>query len=520
MIDEIQCIADVPRYHAAVRPDAPALACEGRELGWRELDLRSSRFATGLRALQDSGIAAYLGRNREWFMEAFYGAAKAGWILTSPNWRLAARELAFILNDSQPSILFVETEFLPAIEQVRGEIGVETIVCLDSEASGLESYAAWRDRNPAQDPKAHLRPHDVAMIVYTSGTTGHPKGAKITGDNLMATLRIYEASGEEFFVGRADDVAVIFQPFFHIGGSELAFQAGYYGGLNVLMPDFDVAEYLSLLERYRVRRVALPPTVINMILDHPGVESTDFSRLDYIAYGGAPITPALLRRATTRFDASFVGLFGQTESTGMGTYLHPNEHAVEGAKHMDSVGLPLPGMELKIVDVEQGADLPPGETGEICLRGDATMAGYWNDPEATAKALEANGWLHTGDVGCLDAEGFLYLKDRLKDMIISGGENIYSAEVEAAVAEHPAVNSVVVIGVPDELWGEAVKAVVVLHPGAEATERQIIDFTGHRIARYKRPKSVDFVDELPRNPNGKILKREIRDAYRARSEQA
>jgi acyl-CoA synthetase (AMP-forming)/AMP-acid ligase II len=513
MNDAIRSIADVPRHHAQVRPEAPALWCEGRSSTWADLDRSSNRFASGLRALGEGGVAAYLGRNREPFADALYGAAKAGWILSAINWRLAPREVQYILDDLEPAILFVESEFLAALEPIRGEMSVPTIIGLDSGASGIPDYASWRDRQRDEDPLVPIAPDRVMMVVHTSGTTGHPKGAQITNDNFMATLRLYEATGHDYFRSRPDDVHIAFQPFFHIGGSELLFQYGYYGCLSALMPDFEVGGFLDLLERHNARRVALPPTVINMILDHPRSESADLSRLAYITYGGSPITPALLRRATKRWNVSFIGLFGQTESTGMGTYLPPEEHAADGAERMDSVGHPLPGVELKIVDIATGADLPPGESGEVCLRGDSVMAGYWRQPDASARTIEPDGWLHTGDAGYVDEQGYLYLKDRIKDMIISGGENIYSAEVEAAIAEHPAVNSVAVIGVPDELWGEAVKAIVVLHPGAEATERQIIDFTAQRIARYKRPKSVEFVAELPRSANNKILKRELRKRY-------
>ncbi|HXK23688.1 MAG TPA: long-chain-fatty-acid--CoA ligase [Myxococcota bacterium] len=516
MNDQIRSIADVPRHHARVRPESVALCCEGRRMTWADLDQASNAFACGLRAIGAEGIAAYLGRNREPFVEALYGSAKAGWVLSAINWRLAPREIEYILGDLRPSILFAESEFLPGLEQIAERISVPKIICLDAvdpERSRLPDYSRWRSHQRSEDPEAEIAPERVMMIVYTSGTTGHPKGAEITNDNLMATLRLYEATGHDYFRSRPEDVHIAFQPFFHIGGSELVFQYGYYGCTSVLMPDFDVARFLKHIEEHNARRVALPPTVINMILDHPLAETTDFSRLRYITYGGAPITPALLRRAAKRWDVSFIGLFGQTESTGMGTYLPPEEHSADGAEHMASVGHPLPGMELKIVDLKTQADVGADHEGEICLRGDAVMAGYWKQPEATAKTIDASGWLRTGDIGYVDAHGYLYLKDRVKDMIISGGENIYSAEVEAVVAEHPAVNSVAVIGVPDELWGEAVKAVVVLHPGATASEREIIDFTGQRIARYKRPKSVTFVAELPRSANNKILKRELRDRY-------
>ena len=513
MNEEIRTIADVPRHHGRVRPAAPALECEGRTTSWAELDRRSNQVASGLRAVGRSGIAAYVGRNREPFVETMYGSAKAGWVLSAANWRLAPRELAFILNDLEPAILFVESEFLPGIEEIRSSIAVPQVIRLDGSPSDLESYATWLNRQSTEDPRAEIGPETVVLIVYTSGTTGHPKGAQITNDNLFATIRLYEATGEEYFRSEPDHVHAAFQPFFHIGGSELVFQFGYYGCLSVLMPDFDVEKFLSIVETHNVRRVALPPTVINMILDHPRVDTTDFSRLRYISYGGSPITPALLRRAAKRWNASFIGLFGQTESTGMGTFLPPDEHSPDGGPHMASVGHPLPGLELKIVHLETGAKQPAGESGEICLRSAATMAGYFKQPAASAKTIDLDGWLHTGDIGYVDDSGYLTLRDRVKDMIISGGENIYSAEVEAAVAEHPAVNSVAVIGVPDSLWGEAVKAIVVLHPGARASEREIIDFTARRIARYKRPKSVDFVDELPRSANNKILKRELRSRY-------
>jgi acyl-CoA synthetase (AMP-forming)/AMP-acid ligase II len=308
-------------------------------------------------------------------------------------------------------------------------------------------------------------------------------------------------------------VHAAFQPFFHIGGSELVFQFGYYGCLSVLMPDFDVERFLSIVETHNVRRVALPPTVINMILDHPRVDTADFSRLRYISYGGSPITPALLRRAAKRWNASFIGLFGQTESTGNGHVPAPRRALCRGRPAHGLGGTSAAGVGAQ--------DRRPGNRCRAAvrdLRRDLSTqrcndGRLFKQPVATAKTIDLDGWLHTGDIGYVDDSGYLTLRDRVKDMIISGGENIYSAEVEAAVAEHPAVNSVAVIGVPDSLWGEAVKAVVVLHPGVRASEREIIDFTARRIARYKRPKSVDFVDELPRSANNKILKRELRSRY-------
>jgi len=301
-------------------------------------------------------------------------------------------------------------------------------------------------------------------------------------------------------------------PSFHIGGAGWGIQGFTAGARSIVVSEFDPGEVLALIEEQGVSKMFMVPAAMRLCLHHPKARETDYSSIRYILYGASPIPIDLLREAIEVFDCGFVQLYGMTETTGTATYLPPGDHDPRAVdERMKSAGKPLPGVQVKVID-EAGLEVAPRVVGEICLASKANMSGYWNLPEATEKSL-IDGYVHTGDAGYLDEDGYVYVHDRVKDMIVSGGENVYPAEVESALFGHPAIADVAVIGIPDDKWGEAVKAIVVLKPGAEASEADLIAHARERIAAFKCPKSVDFIAELPRNPSGKILKRELREPY-------
>jgi len=308
-----------------------------------------------------------------------------------------------------------------------------------------------------------------------------------------------------------DEIQLVMAPTFHIGGAGSGIGGLYASATNVVLKEFEPSAVLNAINDYGITKIFMVPAMMKMILDHPLSRKTDYSTIRYISYGASPIPLDLLKEAIEVFQCGFIQLYGMTETTGSVTYLPPEDHSIEGNERMKSAGKALPHCEIKIVD-GSGKEVPIREVGEIIVKTTSNMEGYWNLPEETTKTLKS-GWLYTGDAGYMDEDGYIYVHDRVKDMIVSGGENIYPAEVENAIFGHETVSDVAVIGVPDEKWGEAVKALVVLKENCKTTEEDIINFSKERIAGFKTPKSVDFIKELPRNPSGKILKKELRKPY-------
>lgn len=507
----LESVADITRVHAADRPDAVALDFNDRLTTYAELDARANRVAQGLinLSLQPGARVGYLGKNVDWYFEVLFGAFKSRTVIVGVNWRLAPPEIAYVLNDAGCEVLFVGREYYPAVKKILRECPkLKTVIAIDGGHPVWPSYERWRDAQPPRDPMLNVAPDDDVIQLYTSGTTGHPKGAQLTNANYLAIMACAEAMGLASYT--PEDVVLVAMPFFHVAGVNIGLLALAQGACGVVLGDIDPQTILRLIETKRITYAFLVPAVILFLMQQPNVRDIDFSSLKVMSYGASPIAEDLLRTAKEIMGCGFMQLYGLTETTGAGTCLAPEDHDASRGK-LRSCGKPAPGMQVRVVDGE-GRAIPPRQVGEIQIRGESVMKGYWNKPDATAKSIN-DGWFASGDAGYFDEDGYLYIHDRVRDMIVSGGENIYPAEVENAIYGHPSVADVAVIGVPDETWGEAVKAIVVKKQDTSVTAAEIIAYARERIAGYKLPKSVDFLEALPRNPSGKILRRELRQPY-------
>src|SRR5215218_1408601 len=508
-------LADMVRKRAKTRGNAIAYEFEGRQTTFAEFDINTNRVANALIALgvKPGERIAYLGKNSDIYFELLMGAMKAGVVMAPVNWRLAGPEVAFIVSDCKAPVLFVGPEFITQVRQIKNQLpGVRSVITTEGGAPEWQDFTAWRDAQSGDDPKVPIDTKDIAIQLYTSGTTGKPKGAMLSHANFLNLVQTGNAADKpDWNRWSTDDVSLVAMPIFHIGGSGWGVMGLYHGARGVIAREFDPTKVLDFFEQSGITKLFMVPAAMQFVVRQPRARQVDFSRLKYMLYGASPIPAALLKECIEVFKCGFVQLYGMTETTGTIVALPPEDH-VEGSERMRSAGKALPGVELAILDAD-GNRLPAGEVGEIATRSGSNMAGYWNLPEATARTLDNDGWLRTGDAGYMDQDGYLYIHDRIKDMIISGGENIYPAEVESALCDHPDVAEAAVIGIPDDKWGEAVKAVVVMKPGKQATAIDIINFTRERIAGFKTPKTVDFMDALPRNPSGKILRRNLRDPY-------
>jgi long-chain acyl-CoA synthetase len=502
-------VADVVRQHAAERPDTIAVRQGERELTYALLDQRSNRLAQALLAAGagPGSRIAYLDRSAPEIVELLFAASKIGGVAVPLNWRLAVAELRAVLEDAQTPLMIVGGEY--------EEIAAEAVVGLAAPPEVVRvaaDYEDWLASYSPVDPGGRGESDDVVLQLYTSGTTGVPKGVLTTHRNLAACA---ETSPHWQF--DSETVSATPLPMFHIGGIGWAFLGLWNGASTILVREFAPDEVLELLEHERVTNAIFVPTMLQMLTAVPGAAERDYPALRSIAYGASPITTPVLKAALRTFRCALYGVYGLTESTGGVVQLDPEDHDPDGPRKylLRSAGRPLPWVELRIVDPTTGLELGSHEVGEVWLRAPNVTPGYFERPEETAAMLTADGWLRTGDGGYLDEDGYLFLTDRIKDMIVSGGENVYPIEVEEALAHHPAVLEVAVIGVPDERWVEAVTALVVCRPGARPTVEELLAFARARLAGYKLPRSIEFVDDLPHTPSGKVLKRELRERYRA-----
>ncbi len=482
-------------------------------LTFRQVEERASRLA---RYLVSVGVGpgdrvAIFQVNCVQFAEMVYAIQKVGAIIVTLNYRLREEETKYILNNAEAKVLMVGDRYAEMMQAIGPETpSIERILCMGERRPGTEHYEETLSSQPHEFfHAASMNDGDVACILYTSGTTGLPKGAMITHANLRTPL----TDTYTFHPG----TLLINVPMYHIAGICSILIPLYRGDPMIILPAFDPGVFLEIVEKEKVNTTYLVPTMLQAVLDHPDFPKRDTSSLRHIGYGASPMPVNLLLRAKSALQAAFTNFFGMTETTGIVAVLGPEDHdleregeSVEKRTHrLSGIGRSIPEGVVRIVD-DADRDLPAGQVGEIVVRSPKVMKGYWRNEKATAETMRG-GWLHTGDLAGMDEDGYLYLRGRKKDMIIRGGENIYPVEIEAVLHKHPKVAEAAVVGIPDDYWGEVVKAVVVLKPGGEATEAEIIEYCRDRLASFKKPSVVEFRDSLPKNAMQKVLKTVLRE---------
>ena len=507
-------LGDIIRRNGHKTPDRIAVidTQDGRTVTFGELNDRMLQVANAMLGLASPGDrVGILAENLPEYVECYYGVPAAGMALNFLNYRLHPKEWAWILNNAEARVLIVQDKYLDAVEpELAGVPTLEHVIVIGGKGrSGRPDYHDVVAAAPAEEPEIEVDEDSTAWLLYTSGTTGFPKGAMLTHRNLMVACieSVIEYEPEP------DERNLVAFPLCHVSGYSVPVNH-FRGGRIVLTPMFEPEAWMRLVQEHQITSTAMAPTMLNFILQHPKVDEFDLSSLRGIGYGAAAMPVEVLRAAIKRFGPIVYSGFGMTELGGNVLTFPKSDHerAINGNEHLlASCGTPMCMAEVKVVD-EHMVECPPGVVGEIVIRSEQVLKGYFRNEEGTKKAFEG-GWFHTGDMARRDEEGFFYIVDRMKDMIITGGENVYSREVEEALYLHPAVSEAAVIGLPDPTWGENVTAVVVLKPGMEATEAEIISVVRDRLAGYKKPKKVIILDELPKTVSGKIIKRELRDRF-------
>ncbi|HLG60360.1 MAG TPA: long-chain-fatty-acid--CoA ligase [Ktedonosporobacter sp.] len=494
-----------------------AITCGETRHTWNDFERRTDHLARGLTSLgiQRGDRVAVLMLNCHRYLELYYACARMGAVIVPLNIRLARPEIVFILNDSESQALIVDKTFAPY------SVGRDTfpsvqhiIYCGDETPEGMENYEQLLARGSQRPESADqmMEDDDLSGLYYTGGTTGRAKGVMLSHKNVMSNaMNVIMATS---YTDR--DVYLHSAPMFHLADIGSAFAITMVGARHVFIPMFHPLHVLRTIQAEKVTIALLVPTMVNMVLNHPDVDNYDVSSLRRLTYGASPMPVELLKQGLQKWGQIFAQGYGMTETapllTGLDTYDHIVDGTPEQVRRLASCGKEALGVEVRVVNA-QGEDVRPGEIGEIIARGPNIMMGYWRMPEATADAI-VDGWMHTGDLATVDEENYIFIIDRAKDMIISGGENVYSVEVENALYTHPAVLEAAVIGIPAENWGESVHAVVVCKPGMSVTDEELIAHARTLIAGYKVPRSVEFLDEpLPKSGAGKILKRELREKY-------
>jgi acyl-CoA synthetase (AMP-forming)/AMP-acid ligase II len=500
-------------------PDRTAIVSGLARFTYMELADRVNRLATALQAL---GVArgskvAIMAVNSNAYVELYYATAKLGATFVPLNYRSKHEELVYMITTAEVSVLAVSERYLGLLAEIRPQLStLKTVIAVDTQVEGMLNYEQLIAATEPEEIFVETDDMDPTIIIYTSGTTAFPKGVVLTYLDLTTyVMNTMEPANPE-----TSGVTLISVPIYHVAGATAIMSSIWGGRTLVVLPQFDPKTWLEAVQGEHVTHAFVVPTMLKRIMEYPDFEKYDLSSLQLIAYGAAPMPYEVVRHAVEVFDCGLMNAYGQTESTSSITYLGPEDHAIKGLtgeelerrlKRLRSVGRPMDDVAVMIMN-DDNEPLDPGREGEICVAGARVMSGYFKQEEATHEAI-VDGWLHTGDVGYLDEENYLFITGRKKDLIIRGGENISSGEIEAAVSSYPAIDDVAVIGVPDPDWGEVVMSVCVLKPGAQATADEVIQYCRGRLASYKAPAHVVFVDELPRNALGKVLKNELRKQY-------
>ena len=495
--------------------DRTALVHQDTRLTYQEVNERVNRLANALLSLglHKGDRLGLLSQNRHQLVEGIFAGCKAGLVNVPLNARLSIPELIHMLNNSESRALLLGEEFVDGIEEARTKIStVEHFIAMSKTPPSMLDYETILRQADPFEPPVVVELDDLASLTYTSGTTGVLKAAMLTHRNRLALAK------KHFFVPHMDidrdSVMCHVGPVTHASGG-MILPIWWRGGCNLVLPGFDIQRLLEAIERERVTHLFLVPTMINFLMAYPGLKDYDLSSIRTILYGASPMPVERIRQALDLFGPVLIQGYGQTETASGFVFLSKEDHLFEGdpkkLRRLASAGLPCVECEVRVVSAN-GEDVKPGEVGEIIERGDDSMVGYWKDPRLTAETLR-DGWVYTRDMGTMDEDGYIYIVDRKSDMIISGGFNIYPSEVENVLYAHPAVFEAAVVAVPDEQWGESVKAVVVLKKGMSATEEELIEHCKRHLASYKKPRSVDFAEELPKTPVGKILRRKVKERY-------
>lgn len=505
----------------AICPDRDCVLFEGKRVTFSQVNERSNRLSSSLSRLgiKKGDIVAILQVNCPQFLETYYAVAKLGGVLVPLNFRAKEDELTYMMNNCAATACFVGDRYCEMVDHMKPNLEtVKHYVSIDAKRPGMEYYEDLVAAGSPDDLFPEVADEDVTILMYTAGTTGRPKGVPMTHNSYG----IYVLENVDPASPDVEEKNLLTVPLYHVAGFQALLAAVYGGRTVVMMRQFEVSEWMDAVQKEKANRAMLVPTMLKRVIDSPDFSKFDLSSLRVITYGAAPMPFEVIKKAIEVLPhVRFINAFGQTETSSTITTLGPEDHVITGTpeekakklKRLEcSIGRPMPDVEMKVVDAD-GNELPPGQVGEFVARGPRIMKGYFKDDEKTKKAFTADGWLRTSDTGYRDEEGYFYLAGRGDDMIIRGGENISPEEVENAIYSHPAVEEAAVIGVPDPEWGQEPKAIVVLKKGAQATAEEIMEHCRKKLASFKRPRAVVFVDELPRNQMGKILKKDLRAKF-------
>ena len=505
----------------AICPERDCIVFEGKRWTYAQMNERVNRSANALIRLgiERGDRIGLLHVNCNQQIESYFAAAKVGAIFVPLNFRAKADELSYMIANAEAKILFVGNRYLEIIKPILPQLPtVKQCISIDGKVEGMFYYEDLISSGSSDEVFCEIGDEDITILMYTAGTTGRPKGVPLRHNAFVSYVldNVDPASPD------IEERNLLTVPLYHVAGIQAMLAAIYGGRTSVLMRQFEVKEWLETIQTERATRAMLVPTMLKRVIDDPDFGKYDLSGLKVVTYGAAPMPFEVINRAIKVMPwVRFINAFGQTETASTITTLGPEDHRIEGTDEerekklkrlTSSIGKPLPDVEVKIVD-EEGKALPLLEVGEIIARGPRIMTGYWRDEQKTSQVITSDGWLRTGDMGWMDEEGYIYLAGRADDMIIRGGENISPEEVEDSLHSHPKIEEAAVIGVPDPEWGQEPRAIVVLKKGEVATSEEIIEYCRSRLAGFKRPRSVVFIDALPRNPMGKVLRKKLREEY-------